>query len=254
MNSALRTFVLGGVLGAGIVSGGALALAQTTGTTVPPAGETTGTTPGTTAGTAVPPAADGDAAPAPPAADPGAAPAPTDPSTGKAGNCGPDGGGGGRKGGGFHLGERAEDLAAELGVTVDQLRAAEQAARQAVQDQLGQPTRPSTRPPSDEDKAKLQADMKARAELHAKTLADKLGVTTDRLRAAREAVAVKRLDEAVAAGKLTRQQADDLLAKLRQGDGPDLGGLFGGKGPGGGHGRGGPGRSAPDHGEGGTGG
>src|SRR6185503_7668856 len=106
---------------------------------------------------------------------------------------------GGGRGGGFHLGGvGAQDLATELGVTVDQLHAAEQAARQAVQDQLGPLTRPGTRPPSTEDRAKLEADIKARAELHAKTLADKLGVTTDRLRDAGLAVLGRRLDAAVA--------------------------------------------------------
>jgi hypothetical protein len=220
MNSALRTFVLGGVLGAGIVTGGALAFAQETGTTVPPA--TSGTTPGT--------------APAGPGT-----PAPDD-----KGACDPgDKGRGGKEGGkagGFHLGANAEALATELGVTTDQLKAAEQAGREAVK-ALPDIDKPATKPPTQEEKDKLAADLKARAELYTKTVAEKLGVTPDRLKEARKAVVKKDLDAAVAAGKLTQEQADKLLAKVDEGgEGFGLGGP-GKVGPGGpGHrGRGGAG-------------
>jgi hypothetical protein len=220
MNSALRTFVVGGVLGAGILSGGALAFAQTSGTTpgtVPPAaGSTPGTTPGAAPGAPAP-----DGTPAPP-------------------DCGEHGGGGpGAKGGRAERGPRGEALAAALGVTVEQLKEAEKAANDAVK-ALPKPEKPATRPPSDADKQKMQADRKARVELHDKVLAEKLGITTEKLRDARIAVESKRLDEAVAAGKLTREQADKRLQALRDGTDAPLGGPGGhGHGPGaGGRGRG----------------
>jgi hypothetical protein len=220
MNSALRTVVVGSVLGVGILSGGALAFAQSGGTTVPPATEAPGSTvPGTVPGTPAPPAG-GEAKPSPPPGEPG-----------QRGGPGRKGGGRGHHG---HLKERlaasGEEVAAELGVTVDQLREAHKAARQAVKDQLGKPERPAARPPSADDKAKLLEGRKARAELYNKTLAEKLGVTTDRLRDARIAVVTKHLDEAVTAGKLTREQADKLLAAVRdRAEGDGLMGGFGHK-------------------------
>lgn len=222
MNSVLRTALLGGVLGAGIVSGGALAFAQTTGTTAPPAAEAPGTVPGTVPNsTEAPVTAPGT--PAPPAAG---EPTPAEP--GKKGEH-PGKHGHGRLGKHLlgHLGGISKEMAAELGVTEDQLREAQKAAVQAVRD-LGKPERPATRPPSDEDKAKLTEALKARAELYNKTLADKLGVSTDRLRDARLAVLGKHLDEAVTAGKLTREQADKILARARDAANGDLEGAFGG--------------------------
>ena len=103
------------------------------------------------------------------------------------------------------------------------MRDARKAGAEAVH-ALGKPTRPATRPPSDEDKAKFAEELKARAEAFDKAMADKLGVSTDRLHEARTAVLSKRLDEAVAAGKLTREKADEILAKLRDGlDAGDFG-------------------------------
>ena len=131
MGSALRTFVVGGVLGAGVVGGGALALAQT-GTTAPPTEQTSPTTaaPGTTV-------APGNTAPG-----------------GRHGRFGAD-----REGMEGMLGRGAQALATELGVTTDQLKAAEQAARDAVQQQFGDLQRPQGQL-TDEQKAKLAADLK----------------------------------------------------------------------------------------------
>jgi hypothetical protein len=217
MSSALRGFVVGGVLGAAVMGGGALAVAQTAdttpGTSVPHADDTT---PGS-----VPPAAGEAPAPAPDEAPapPGAAPAPGTPAPGA--DCDDPDGGGAHKGGhgrGLALGHTVQELATELGVTVDQLKDAEKAARQAVQDQLGTPPRPANRPPSDEDRQKLEADMKARHELHDKVLAEKLGITVEKLHEAEANVAKKRLDEAVANGRITQQQEDEILQKLRNGE------------------------------------
>jgi pyruvate/2-oxoglutarate dehydrogenase complex dihydrolipoamide acyltransferase (E2) component len=230
MNSALRTIVVGGVLGVGVVSGGALAFAQSGGTTVPPATEAPGSTaPATVPDTTEPPVT-APGTPAPPATD-GAEPTPPAGEPGHRGGKGRKGAGKGHHG---HLKGRlaasGEKIAAELGVTVDQLREAHKAARQAVKDQLGKPERPATRPPSEEAKAKMLESLKARAELYNKTLAEKLGVTPDRLRDARIAVVTRGLDEAVTAGKLTREQADKILAEIRDGvDGDGFRGGFGHK-------------------------
>src|SRR3954449_3877502 len=174
MTSALRTFGVGGVLGIGIVSGGALAFAQTSGTTAPSADApgTTTTPPGTDApttaapstgpGTTVPPTTGGTAPDGTAPTAPGKPDAP-----GKAGPHGKGGRGGHGHGGGRllgRLGAGEQQLATELGVTVDQLKEAQKAAFQAVED-LGRPSKPATRPPSDEDKAKLEAELKARVDL-----------------------------------------------------------------------------------------
>jgi hypothetical protein len=237
MRAALRTFVLGGVLGAGVVSGGALAFAQSGGTTVPPAAETPGTAPGTTTPGTVPDGTPGTTPPTTKAPDAPGAPGDAEPGEGCDPGSGRGGKGHGRAGGGarggVHLGASADDLAKELGVTTDKLNEAVTAGRQALQDR-GEPVRPSTRPPSDEEKAKVEADRKARAELFQKTVAEKLGVTPERLREAGVAVVSKRLDEAVTAGRLTREKADELLAKVRESGVPLLGGHGGHGGPGGG--------------------
>jgi hypothetical protein len=211
MNSVLRTFVLGGVLGAGVVSGGALALAQTADQTVPPATAAPGTAPDATA---TPPAA----------TPPGTTPAPSDKADpGRPGRRGAPGGGrpgGHHRGGheGIHQGVKAagEDLAKELGVPVEQLRAATKAARQVVADQLGKPGRPAGRPATDEDKAKRKADLKARGELFTRTLAEKLNITPERLREARTTVMTRRVEEAVTSGRITRERADKILARIRE--------------------------------------
>jgi hypothetical protein len=228
MKSVLRTVVLGGVLGAGIVSGGALAVAQTAGTSAPPATEVPGTVPGSTE---PPVTAPGSTAPPGNGATPPADSDKKGEHRGKAGGRGHHGKVLGR------LGDASKELAAELGVTEQQLRDARKAALQAVRD-LGKPDRPATRPPSDEDKAKLTEALKARAEVYNRTLAEKLGVTTDRLRDARLAVLGKHLDEAVAAGKLTREQADTLLDRGRDAANGDLEGALGGLGKGFGSGHG----------------
>ena len=106
---------------------------------------------------------------------------------------GPKGGdtvprGAGRGGRGERRMDRDRDLADELGVGVDELRAARQRAHEALRDELDAAT------------------------------AAELGVGVDELDAARDAVFDARLDEMVAAGKLTAEQADRARAAYDAGD------------------------------------
>ena len=69
-------------------------------------------------------------------------------------------------------------------------------------------------------------------------VADNLGISVDQLKAAELAVAKQHLDKAVADGKLTQQQADEIYSKLQSGDigAFGFGQGFGGPGRGPGHG------------------
>src|SRR3954447_15417689 len=98
---------------------------------------------------------------------------------------------------------------------------------------------PSTTPPK--PKADFQAEQKAFLD----DLAKRLNVTRDQLDTAIKGAAEARIDAAVAAGKMTKEQGDAAKQALANGV-PALGGhLFGG-------GRGGPG-GGPGHGPGGFG-
>jgi len=193
MNKPVRNFIAAGAVAAGLLSGGAVALAQTPSTSTSTEQSAT-TTPD-------------QSRPAPPSAEERAA----------------------------HEAERNADLATRLGLTVDQVSTAEEAARAAVDAQLGTPERPATppsTPPTEAERAAMKAQMDARHDLFEQTFAEQLGVTTDQLRAAREAGLAAHLADEVASGKITQEQADARLQAIQNGE----------VGPGG---PGGPGHGGP---------
>lgn len=209
MNSKIRNALIGAALAAGVVSGGAtIASAQTT---VPP---TEQTTPESTA----PATPDTQQAPNPDQAPP----------------CDREGkgpGGGNRE-------ARTQELATALNKTVEEVTAAEQAAHEAVDAQLGEREKPTTPPATDEERAALEAKMQERHDLFEKTFAEKLGVSVEQLTAAKVSAAKVHLDEEVASGKITQEEADERLAQIQSGEKP----MRGSHGPGGrGRGPGGPG-------------
>lgn len=71
-------------------------------------------------------------------------------------------------------------------------------------------------------------DAKAEQEAFQAAVAKKLGVTTTELQDAYKAAALERLDAAVAAGRITREQADELRSRIESGDFLGPRGLMGG--------------------------
>jgi hypothetical protein len=140
----------------------------------------------------------------------------------------------------FHFEDRGpgaglSDLAKELGVSTSKLRD----ALEAVRSDLGPPKPPSDgNPPS-------RADIEKRCTELTDALASKLGSTGDKVRAAIKTVLKNKIEAAVDANRLTRAQADKMIARINDAaclppfGGPGHG--FGcGGGPGHGHFRGGP--------------
>lgn len=141
-------------------------------------------------------------------------------ATADGGECAPGAGGFGRLGGAGG----SEELATALGVTVEELREAVTAAREALADTLDER-------PADE------AAREALREAHRTALASALGVTIEALEAAEETVreahtasAIERIEEKVADGTLTREQADEIIESIESGERPD--GPFPGRGRG----------------------
>ena len=139
-----------------------------------------------------------------------------------------------------HEAQRTAALAKALGLSTSKVKAAEQAARAAVEAKYGkQPARPTTPPttkpaePTDAQKA----EMKARHDLFLTTFAEKLGITTDQLKAGMLKVEKAHLAAEVKAGRLTQAQADEIIKAIEDGTAPPMG-------PGG-PGHGGPGQAAP---------
>jgi hypothetical protein len=201
MTSKLRTLMIGGALGTTALvglGGGAVAWAQTEGTT---------------------PATEAPADGTPPPAD---APA---------------------EGPSRHSERRAEAdaaLAAKLGKTTEEVAAARQSAHDAVVAELGEMTRPESRPETQEERDALKAQMQARLELHKTKFAEALGISVEDLKAARIAVVQDELNAKVAAGEMTQEEADAKIQAIQSGEPPEGG--FGHRGPGG---RGGHGRFRP---------
>jgi len=135
--------------------------------------------------------------------------------------------------------EQTTDLANRLGVTDEQVTAARDAARAAVEAQYGarpeRPTERPTTPPTDEERAAMDADRQARHDLFEQAFAAELGVSTEQIQAAREAGLQEHLAEKVADGTITQEQADARLQAMQNGEMP--GGMGhggpGGRGPGG---------------------
>jgi len=79
-------------------------------------------------------------------------------------------------------------------------------------------------------------DPKAERDAFNAAVADKLGITTQKLEDAYKAAALERLDAAVAAGRITEAQADAIRARIESGDFLGPPGIMGGpgmRGPGG---------------------
>jgi hypothetical protein len=139
-----------------------------------------------------------------------------------------------------HRGERREEfdqaMAQQLGISVDDLRAAREAAHQAVVAELGEMPWPESRPDTQEERDAIRQQLEQRKQLFDQKLAEQLGISVDDLKAARVAVAEARIAERVANGDLTQEQADRLLEAIRNGEEPPFGpgrGGFGHHGPGG---------------------
>ncbi len=123
-------------------------------------------------------------------------------------------GGGGRHGGGFRDGAQVTELASQLGVSEDKVRA----ALQAIHDERHAS---STTPPADQTPE--QRDAALAKELAEKLNLDEVKVTQAlaEIRAAKQAeraAALKeRLDAAVADGTLTQAEADAVTKAVEQG-------------------------------------
>lgn len=122
----------------------------------------------------------------------------------------------------------SEELATALGVTVEELREAVTAAREALADTLDE--RPA-------DEAEREALREALREAHRTALASALGVTIEALEAAEETVreahtasAIERIEEKVVDGTLTRERADEIIESIESGERPE--GPFPGRGRG----------------------
>ena len=131
------------------------------------------------------------------------------------------------------LGESQDALAAELGTTPEELSAARQTARDAVDAELGELTRPETRPTTDEEREALEAQMQERRDLENTKFAEALGISVDDLKAARLSVVQDELAAKVTAGEMTQEEADAKLEAIRNGELPEGMGGHGGRGPGG---------------------
>ena len=136
--------------------------------------------------------------------------------------------------------QRTAALAKALGLSTSKVKAAEQAARAAVEAKYGKPPAPPTTPPTTkpaEPTDAQKAEMKARHDLFLTTFAEKLGITTDQLKAGMIKVEKAHLAAEVKAGRLTQAQADKIIKAIEDGTAP-----IGGPG---GPGRGGPGPVPP---------
>jgi hypothetical protein len=130
-----------------------------------------------------------------------------------------------RRGPGRHL----SDLAKELGVTTTKLRD----ALEAVHDDLGPPDPPAN------GQRPSKADIEKRCTELTDALAKELGKSGDEVRSAIKTVLKKKIEAAVDANRLTRAQADRMIARIN--DAECVGPLGGPGGPGGCHGGPGPG-------------
>jgi hypothetical protein len=129
--------------------------------------------------------------------------------------------------------DRAAALAEQLGLSVEDVTAAKDAAKAAVDAQFGEPVRPDTPPETDEERDALRAQHEERREAFQSAFATELGVSVDDLDAVRQAQAEEHLAEAVESGRLTQEEADARLDAIQNGEAPSH------RGPGG------PGQQGP---------
>lgn len=110
----------------------------------------------------------------------------------------------------------SEDLATALGVTVEELQAAAESVRETYAD--------TERPDTEEERDALRAELQA-------AFAAALGVSVDDLEAAKAALeaehqteAIARVNEKVAEGRLTQEQADAIIERIESRERPLLDG------------------------------
>lgn len=122
-------------------------------------------------------------------------------------------------------GRMGDDLAAALGISVDDLRAAVKAAREATR-----PAEKPSTPPTDEEREARRAAFKG-------ALASELGISVQQLETAMESVkehhiatAIERIEAKVADGTLTRAEADAAIERIQNGERPFPGGHHGPRG------------------------
>lgn len=127
---------------------------------------------------------------------------------------------GGRQGFGDHRPDPAvqnENLAAALGITVEELEAAHDAVRTAVVEQAVEDglltQEQADQILANEFRGGGGLGMRGFAADHDQLLADELGISVEELEAAREEVKAAGLEELVAAGVLTQEQADMMQAQ-----------------------------------------
>ncbi len=102
---------------------------------------------------------------------------------------------------------RRAAMAEELGISVEELEAAGRAAHEVVVAEHGQ-IEPGEIDPE---------TMDARREAFKEALAAELGISVDELEQAGLAVITDRLDQAVANGRITQEQADEILGHAQDG-------------------------------------
>jgi hypothetical protein len=136
--------------------------------------------------------------------------------------------------GGREPARQLSDLADALGVSTTKLRD----ALDAVRSKLDPPT-----PPADGQRPS-RADIEKRCTQETDALASELGTSGDKVRAAIKSVAKKKIEAAVDSKRLTRAQADRLIARIDDAACVPPMGVFFGRGHGchGGRGHDGPGR------------
>ena len=143
-------------------------------------------------------------------------------------------------------------LAQKLGITVDALKAAEKAARdqmidnavaagkltKAQGDALKSGQKPQRGTPGQMGPGGMRGNMQGLKDLmsqHETILAQKLGITVDKLQAAEKAARDQLIDQAVTSGKLTKAQGDALKSGQKPNFGQGGPGAGGRIGPGGMH-------------------
>jgi len=120
-----------------------------------------------------------------------------------------------------HRGEWTRAMADQLGITVEELRTARQAAHEQVVAELGEFERPDSRPDTPEERDALRAQLQERKDAFDLALADQLGIDVQALRDARVAVVQPKLDAAVAEGKISEERAASIIEAVSTGQLPE---------------------------------